>query len=90
MAMIEVGGKGDIKVKDSTTTAEILIKSIGENSDLKADVDNCHTGVAGAKIETKEKSLLSKCRDWAMENSIKSAAGLATTALLTYLVHRFF
>lgn len=87
MAMIEIGGKGDVKVKDSTTTSETLIKS---RDDLKADVDNCHTGLPATKSDTKEKGLLVKCRDWILEHSIKSAVGLVITGLLGYLASRLF
>ncbi|MBU4630043.1 hypothetical protein HRJ41_21465 [Pseudomonas sp. BF61] len=89
MAMIEIGGKGDVKVKDSTTTADTLIKSIGENSDLKADVDNCHAGVPHTKTYAKGKGLLVKLRDLVLENLIKSALAFATPLLLGYLAHRF-
>lgn len=89
MAMIEVGGKGDIKVKDSTTTAEVLIKSIGENSDLKAEVDNCHAGIPASKIDPEERNFLGKYCDWIVENSIKSTIAFATPLVLGYLAHRF-
>lgn len=87
MAMIEIGGKGDVKVKNSTTTSETLIKS---RDDLKADLDNCHAGVSATRSDAKEKGLLIKCRDWILEHSIKSAVGLVITGLLGYLASQLF
>lgn len=87
MAMYEFKDSEDIKITNSTTTAEKLLKT---DNVKKVLADNCHAGVAPDQpMPAPEQSTGTKVREWVVENMIVSVfaiiAAVATAITLTYL-----
>lgn len=87
MAMYEFKDSEDIKITNSTTTAEQLLKT---DNVKKVLADNCHAGVASDQpIPAPEQSTGAKVREWVVENIIVSVfaviAAVAAAITLAYL-----
>ena len=85
--MYEFKDSENIKITNSTTTSEKLIKS--DNS-RNISADNCHAGVVtDENIHTPEQPIQTKVREWIAENMIVSIfsiiAVVITTITLSYL-----